>query len=93
MHELPASHVLHPSNPIPPHCWNFLAEQTGVVGSGTVLVTNVVGAAVGAVVGSAGAGCALPVPSHTAPPGTTYVVAFLAASLSMLKLMPGSEAE
>ena len=66
-----------------------------------MLVVSVVGAAVGAVVGAdvglAGCvgceGCELPVPSHTGPPGTTYVVAFLAASLSMLKSMPGSEAE
>jgi hypothetical protein len=87
---------VHPPNPIPPHCWNFFAEQAGVVGTGALLVTIVVGTAVGAAVGAAevgSAGLELPVPSQTGPPGTMYVVAVLAAALSMLKSMPGSEAE
>ena len=32
----------------------------------------------------------VPEPGHTDGPGTTYVVAVMAAAASMLKLMPGS---
>lgn len=35
----------------------------------------------------------MPEPFHTAGPGMGYEVAVLAASLSMLKATPGSEAE
>jgi hypothetical protein len=78
---------------MPPHCWNFAAEHA--VGAGALVVTIVVGAAVGADVGAevGSAGFELPVPSQTGPPGTMYVVAVMAAALSMLKSIPGSEAE
>jgi hypothetical protein len=51
-------------------------------------VINVVGSGCGC--GSSVGGVELPVPSHTAGPGIGYVVAVLAASLSMLKAIPGS---
>ena len=35
----------------------------------------------------------LPLPFQTAGPGTWYVVAFMASGESILKLMPGSDAE
>lgn len=82
-------------NPLPPHCAHFCASHAAgadVSGAGTALVTNVVGADVG---DGSGAGVSPPpllVPSHTAGPGIGYVVAFLAASESMLKAMPGSVA-
>jgi hypothetical protein len=67
-------------------------QAAGVVGVGAMLVAMVVDGA--AVVPGAGAGSELPpVPFHTAGPGTVYVVATMAAALSMLKSIPGSEAE
>jgi hypothetical protein len=82
---------------MPPHCPYLVTSQTGTagaLGAATTLVTKVVGT------GSAGAGAAvgsgvpvagaLPVPSHTAGPGMGYVVAVMAAGLSMLNAMPGS---
>jgi hypothetical protein len=65
--------------------------QDGTVGSaGAALVTNVVGTGSGAL-DSTGA-VPLPLPFQTAGPGTGYVVAFLAASESMLNAIPGSVA-
>jgi hypothetical protein len=44
--------------------------------------------------GSAGSlGAVLPLPFQTAGPGTGYVVAVIAAGESILKSMPGSDAE
>ena len=60
----------------------------------TLVAKVVVGAAVA--VGTAvvpGGGFEPPVPGQTDGPGTRYVVAVFAALLSMLKSMPGSEAE
>jgi len=60
----------------------------GVVGALPTLVTSVVGVPTG---GSGGV--VLPLPFQTAGPGIGYVVATLAASESILKLIPGSDAE
>jgi hypothetical protein len=82
---------------MPPHCPYLVTSQigtAGALGAAIALVTNVVG------MGSAGAGAAvgsgvpdagaLPVPFHTAGPGMGYVVAVMAAGLSMLNAIPGS---
>ena len=88
---LPAAHIVHPVYVFPPHC-PYLAtgvhDAGGFVGVVPTLVTSVVGTPTG---GSGGA--VPPLPFQTAGPGIGYVVAVLAASESMLKLMPGSDAE
>lgn len=88
---------MHPEYVLPPHCPNFATGEHvtgGVVGTATALVTNVVGAAETLGSGEVGwLGVVLPLPFHTAGPGTGYVVAFMASGESMLKLIPGSDAE
>lgn len=86
---------------MPPHCPYLATAQAGalgsgsgsgtaVVGAGAALVTIVVGTGLGEL-DSTGAGLLPPPePPQTAGPGTVYVVAFLAASESMLNAMPGS---
>ena len=81
---------------MPPHCAYLATSHTGAagaLGAGAALVTKVVGtgSGAGAAVGSGVPGVGeLPVPSHTAGPGMGYVVAVMAAGLSMLYAIPGS---
>lgn len=85
---------MHPANETPPHCPYFCTGvQLGAVGDGAALVTKVVGAGADDGVVAGGLPESEPEPFHTAGPGIGYVVAFLAASESMLKAMPGSVAE
>jgi len=90
---LPVSQVVHPVYVFPPHC-PYFATGVHVVGGDdgaeTALVTRVVGTDTG---GSGLVGAVDPLPLQTAGPGIGYVVAVMAAVESMLKLMPGSEAE
>lgn len=81
---------------MPPHwpyfwTWQVAGGAADADGTGVALVIMVVGATV-----ADGCGCgAVPpdAPSHTGGPGTGYDVAVLAAGESMLKSMPGSDAE
>jgi hypothetical protein len=68
-----------------------------LVFTGAALVTNVVGTNVvgtgsGALDSTGSGAVPPPLPPQTAGPGTVYVVAFFAASESMLNAIPGSEA-
>lgn len=77
---------------IPPHCPYFAIVHPVVLPLATLVATMTIFSVVvpAAVVTALAAPLAVSEPGHTDGPGTTYVVAVMAAAVSMLKLMPES---